>query len=50
MTDPTKTVTIKNMPEPLWRRVSVLAVLRQVRKVDVVAAALTEYLNREEAG
>ena len=50
MTDPTKTVTIKNMSEKLWHRVSVLAALRQVRKVDVVSAALAEYLKREEAG
>ena len=46
----TKTVAIKNMPESLWHRVSVLAALRKVRKVDVVSAALAEYLKHEEAG
>ena len=43
----TVSINIKNMPDPVWRQVKVLAIERKCRIVDVVVDALTDYLKKE---
>ena len=42
-------VSVKNMPAEVWTRVKVLAIIRKCSTAEVLTAALTEYLDREEA-
>ena len=44
-----KDITVRSMPPALWRRVKMQAARKGWRVVDVLVAALTEYLDREEA-